>query len=320
MTDNSSKPRKNLRAYMVQMKRKLRQEKGSKKDGQNNKTQGAKKPMDTTSKIILIVGVIAIVIGASWLLYHLIDYMRGQAIYEDISTEYTETVVEDTAQPEGWFTMCQVDIPKLKEINPDTKGWIFFENEDISYPIVQGTDNEKYLNTSFEGAPLREGSIFLETLNSEDFSDTNSIIYGHNMRDQSMFGKLQKYKFEQDYYKDHPYFQVITNDRVYRFQVFAFNDVDENSDVYYMTFGTTQEYLEYLRMLKGLSQVHIVAPDVSAPGSSNDEKLLSNYKKLVTLSTCTADDNQRFVVIGTLVGEYDRVNKKVIYDSVGDTT
>ncbi len=267
-----------------------------------------KQPLSTKSKVIITIAAAILLVAIAWLLYFIIDYLKGQSTYDDLNGQYT------SSDGDNWYNMCNVDIAALKLINQDTRGWLFFENEDISYPIVQGTDDDKYLNTSFDGQTLRAGSIFLEALNSGDFSDENSIIYGHNMRDQSMFGKLQKYKNEEGYYKDHLYFQVITSDRVYRFQVFAFNDVSETSDVYTITFARDREYVDYIRMVKELSQAGIDVPDVSETNATDDEKIIENYKRLTTLSTCTSQDDMRFVVIGTLVGEYDRVNKRVLYD------
>ena len=269
-----------------------------------------KPKLSIRSRIIITIAAVIILIGIAWLLYYIIDYIKGQSTYDDLSKQYTES--NDGA----WYNMIDVDIASLKLINQDTRGWLFFENEDISYPIVQGADDEKYLNTSFEGKPLRAGSIFLEAYNVGDFTDENSIIYGHNMRDQSMFGRLQKYKNEADYYKDHLFFQVVTSDRIYRYQIFAYNDVPETSDVYTITFATDNEYMNFIRMLKETSQVNIDVPDVSDIGASDDLKIMQNYKKLVTLSTCTSRDDMRFVVVGTLVGEYDRINKNLVYDAI----
>ena len=283
----------------------------SKKTTKNPKAKKKNKPYSTMQKVVITLAIVLILIAIAWVIYFILDYVRGQKTYDNLSNDYT--VEDDSAK---WFNMMNVDFAKLKETNRDTRGWLFFENEDISYPVVQAKDDEYYLNTSFEGTPLRAGSIFLEALNKGDFSDQNSIIYGHNMRDQSMFGKLQKYKIEENYYKDHLYFQVITPDRKYRFQVFSYNDVSETSDVYTITFATEKEYIDYIRMVKELSQVNIDVPDVSDLNATPNEQIIQNYKRLVTLSTCTAQDDMRFVVIGTLVGEYDTINKKLIYDAV----
>lgn len=278
--------------------------------GENNTNiKTDKKKLTKNGKILI--GVISAVVLAIIILvvYYVVQYSKGQKVYDDLNKYTANTGTE-------WYNMIDVDINELKKQNPDTRGWIFFENEDISYPIVQGSDDEKYLDVAFDGQNVRAGSIFLEALNDALFKDTNSIIYGHNMRDQSMFGKLQKYKNEDGYYKDHLYFQIITGDKKYRFQVFSFNDVPDTSDVYTLTFASNKEYADYLRNVISLSQVNIDVPNVAAEGTSADEALLANYKKLATLSTCTSRDDMRFVVIGTYVGEYDRNTKEVTYDSV----
>lgn len=269
-----------------------------------------KKKWSLKQKIILTIAIVVVLIGLAWIIYFIVDYLRGQNEYKDLNQNYT------VSNGTEWYNMIDVDIAELKQKNPDTRGWIFFENDDISYPIVQGTDDDKYLNTSFEGEQLRAGSIFLEALNHGDFSDKNNIIYGHNMRDQSMFGKLQKYKFEDNYYGDHKYFQILTPDRIYRFMVFAYNDVSDTSDVYTLTFATDKEFVDYITMVKQLSQIQEAVPDVAEQNATDSEKILQNYRKLVTLSTCTSQDDMRFVVLGDLVGEYDRVNKELIYDSI----
>lgn len=274
-------------------------------DANNNK----KKPLSLGARIGITIAVVILLIGIAWLIYYIVDYMKGQADYDKINQDYANI---NTGK---WYDMCDVNIAELKLKNQDTRGWLFFENEEISYPIVQGADDEKYLNTSFNGDTLRAGSIFLEALNKGDFSDKNSIIYGHNMRDQSMFGRLQQYKYEDGYYKDHLYFQVITGDKKYRFKVFSYNDVSDTSDVYTISFASDRTFVDFIKQLKQISQVNIDVPDVSDPDATEDEKIIQNYKKLVTLSTCTSRDDMRFVVVGTLVGEYDNVNKQVIYDS-----
>lgn len=102
-----------------------------------------------------------------------------------------------------------VDFESLKAINPDVKGWLYIEALDISYPVVQGPDNDAYLHTTYEGTSNFAGSIFLDYQNQGDFSDGNTIVYGHNMKNLSMFGKLKQMK-EQEKYRDSVYFWMLT--------------------------------------------------------------------------------------------------------------
>ena len=87
----------------------------------------------------------------------------------------------------------QVDFNGLKAINPEVIGWIQIEGTSISYPIMKGKDNDYYLKHTFEGNYNAAGSIFIDYTNNSNFEDCNTIIYGHNMKNGSMFGLLRKH-------------------------------------------------------------------------------------------------------------------------------
>ena len=107
----------------------------------------------------------------------------------------------------------RVDFDELLAVNPDTIGWIRFSPEPaiINYPIVQGEDNEEYLHKTFSANENTLGAIFLNAGNSPDFSDRNSIVYGHRMKDGSMFRHLQDYE-DQSFWESNPYFYIYTPD------------------------------------------------------------------------------------------------------------
>ena len=128
-----------------------------------------------------------------------------------------------------------MDFDGLNELNPDIVGWIYFENGDISYPILYSGDNETYLYTAVDKTPLRSGSIFMEQYNHPDFQDSHTIIYGHNMKDLSMFGKLKFYRTKEDYYETHKYFQIITTDRYDRYYIKEYKEVASSDPIYEMT-------------------------------------------------------------------------------------
>ena len=135
---------------------------------------------------------------------------------EEDAQEDNRSPVDASAVPQEPVTPpLQVDFAALQAINPDIVGWIYIEALDISYPVVQGEDNDFYLHRTFEKKDNFAGSIFVEYRNSGDFTDPNTIIYGHNMKNQSMFGKLKLLK-EWEEYKDSMYFWVMTPDYSYR--------------------------------------------------------------------------------------------------------
>ena len=102
---------------------------------------------------------------------------------------------------------------KLKKINADTIGWIRFspKPKEINYPIVQGKDNQTYLHKTFSNNENTLGSIFLDSNANADFADGNSIVYGHRMKDGSMFRHLQDYDTKK-FWKKYPYFYIYTLD------------------------------------------------------------------------------------------------------------
>lgn len=183
-----------------------------------------------------------------------------------------------------------VDFEGLQKINEDIVGWIHFENEDISYPVLYSGDNSKYLRTAYDGEELTAGSIFVAGNNQPDFSDPHTIIYGHNMRNLSMFGKLKYYREKKNYYKNHKYFQIITPEAKYRYQIFSYREVKTDSKVYTTDFANSDAFKKFVDDV--LITDESKCSDIHFTGKS----------KIITLSTCSADD-KRFVVNAVCVGE-----------------
>ena len=109
------------------------------------------------------------------------DAIRQEAVVEDPRVEETEEVQVKN------YPDLQIDFANLKKTNPDFRGWLYFPALDISYPVVQGEDNNYYLKHSFEGESVNAGCIFMDCEASADWSDRNTFVFGHNMRDESMF-------------------------------------------------------------------------------------------------------------------------------------
>ncbi|MCC8167944.1 MAG: sortase [Clostridiales bacterium] len=127
-----------------------------------------------------------------------------------------------------WYNTISVDFDGLNSINEDVVGWVYQENGSISYPLLYSGDNDKYLRKTLYGVTSTSGSVFIGGENDPSFSDPLTMIYGHNMKNGSMFGSLKKYKNEEDYFEEHQYFQVYTEDGMaYRYQVFAYFDIKE---------------------------------------------------------------------------------------------
>lgn len=186
----------------------------------------------------------------------------------------------------------KIDFGKLKSINPDVVGWIQFEEPSkINYPIVHGTDNSKYLTTTFEGKKNKFGTIFVDVDNAGDFSDRNTFIYGHHMNNGSMFAKLLKYK-DVNYYKAHPYFYIYTpNGMINKYQIFATSVVKDTSDSYIKWYEDDEAYQNYLSYIEQEAD-YVTGVEVTAES------------KIVSLSTCTnVRDDERYLVHAVKISE-----------------
>ena len=201
-----------------------------------------------------------------------------------------------------WYQMISVDLESLQAVNSDIIGWIYFENEEISYPILYSGDNDTYLYTSYTGQSMSAGSIFLERTNSPDFTDRHTIIYGHNMKNLSMFGRLRYYR-QSGYYSSHKYFQIITNGARYRYQIVAYKEVLETDSLYTTYFASDEAYAQFIneQILAGpsiglseyTSAIEAMQTNLAHRVQGGGDA--TTLPRIVTLSTCTTT-GKRFTV------------------------
>ncbi len=220
-------------------------------------------------------------------------HMEQEAVIEN--TEPLEPILEKENislpdKPEVYPP--EVNFEKLKATNEDVVGWLYLEGlEDISYPIVQGKDNEYYLHRTVKRTENFAGSIFIDADNTADFTDPNTIIYGHNMKNGSMFGKL-KWMLEKELYKKSKYFWISTPEGKYRYEIFSMQYVDAVSDTYTLFSSQDENFEKYIRKMKEQSKVEL------------ENENLGKDEYVVTLSTCTSNKDIRFVVQGRWIGTY----------------
>lgn len=214
---------------------------------------------------------------------------------EDLPEEEVE-VEEPTyayADYEGeWYEWLSVDFEGLRKVNRDVVGWIFFENNSISYPILAGGDNTEYLRTSMTHEKATAGSIFIDCENEIDFNDPHTLIYGHNMKNNTMFGPLKNYYKDDSYYDGHRYFQILTKDKAYRYEIVAYKNVADNDPIY--------------RVLdRDRSDFDAFAQNQVLGGSMIESPLeISSDDYVVTLSTCNNSGDARFVVCAVRIDEH----------------
>lgn len=209
---------------------------------------------------LLWIGVYIVIVAVILIGYQIYQYKVSNDLYTKLRTEVT--IIEDAD--------LKIDWSKLEK---DVIGWIYFPKNNINYPIMQGETNKTYLNISYDKSNNVCGSIFLNSGNDAALTDVNSIIYGHNMADGSMFNDL-KYYAEKEYWYNNPYFYVYLPDGTrHRYDIFVVQDVKDGTRTYTYSFATQQDYDEYLKTVKGQSLY-----DTGVKVDATD--------RIITLSTC----------------------------------
>ena len=265
---------------------------------QEQPEQKKKKKSDVILTIALVVA-IAVFCYAAYNLYHIYtEYRKGTNEYNSIEEmavterdpDSTEVAGPD-AQPKP---PIDVDFEKLKSINDDVIGWIYVDAlPDISYPIVQGKDNQTYLHQTYEKNYNFAGTIFVDYENKGDFSDCNTLVYGHNMKNGTMFGQLKNFSKDDSAYNKSKYFWIFTPEKNYRYEIISAYTTGVNSDTYTLFKGPGEEFEKYLEKIRGYSEIR------------TDAEGMNIKDKIITLSTCTGNEATRYVVQGKRVDTLD---------------
>ena len=244
------------------------------------KFKKAKRPMSTKNKVkrvaenIIMACLVIIMIYSALRIFGIIHgYDKNQNVYDKISEQSRD----------GKFT-GDIDFDMLRQINPDIVGWIYYEDTYIDYPIVQGTDNDKYLNTMFDGSYGNFGTLFVDAETEHAFKQFNTIVYGHHMKNGSMFAGLKELK-DPNYCAKHPRLELITPEGKFHLQIKAFLNQPSDSQIYVTNIHNLDERRDYLDMVERLANY---TTNVS----------VSEKDRLVVLSTCAYEYNEaRYMVI-----------------------
>lgn len=194
----------------------------------------------------------------------------------------TEAVTKPSIEPDEEEQTISIDFEQLMAKYPDVVGWLYCEGTPINYPVMQSDDNDYYLRRLPDGTYNTAGSLFADYRCGEMGETNNYIIYGHNMKNGTMFSSLTKYK-SQSYYDEHPVLYLFTPEAEYRIELIA-GFVSKPTGEVYNTKQSYEQILEY-------SSLSTFASDVA----------LSDTDMFITLSTCSYEyENARYVVIGKI--------------------
>ncbi len=222
---------------------------------------------------------------------------------EEANEEMKESLLE--AKYQALEAKYEIEIPRKHidfqdlqtNTNADIYAWIYVPGTQVDYPILQHlTDDTYYLNYNMDGSKGYPGCIYTETRNLKDFSDSQTVIYGHNMKNGTMFGELHNYE-DILFFEEHPYFYVYTPEDIFVYRIYrAYTYSDMHLLLGYNT-KTEQGFSEYLNEIKNYRTI---------TSNANEELLqgLTTQDKICTLSTCVKNQNHlRYLVQGVLCDE-----------------
>ena len=224
--------------------------------------------------------------------YKIYNYNKEEAKQKDLNGNLIEeavkvTIKEDTENDDNIKDKLPIDVDfkVLKNENEDIVAWLYSEGTDINYPVVQANDNDYYLRRLVDGTYNQAGTIFMDYKNNSNFDDYKTILYGHNMKNGTMFGTLTNYK-NQEYYNEHKEMYLFTENKNFKVELVAGYITSSESDIYTVTKKNTNEKL----LQSAISN-----------STFKSEVEVTKQDKILVLSTCDYDfKNARYVLLGVL--------------------
>ena len=245
-------------------------------------------------RVLCAVFAAGMLVSGFFIVKNLIETSKTEKLYEELQNEFTKPVppvipqqtVGGGAITEDNALDIEVDFTALKKKNSEVVGWLYLPDTPLNYPVVQAQDNKKYLNRDISGKKLFAGTLFADFRCDAAGSDTNCVIYGHNMKNGTMFKTVTDYK-KQSFYDEHPVLYYLTPDVSYKVEPILGLVVPDDDELYDLpTDGA--EMLDYISSKKWDS-------------SFTSNATYSAEDKFITLSTCSKEfSNARFVIVGKL--------------------
>ena len=229
-------------------------------------------------------------------IYKYIEEKNAGKEYEKLQQEVVKEEPKPVEEPEP-EPVSKVEIPidfaALQQQNPDVYAWIQVPGTEVDYPILQSSnDNTYYLNHTIDGEEKKEGAIFTENYNTKTFEDPNTVIYGHDMKNGSMFQSIHKY-MDRSFFDNNRDIVIYMPDQILHYKIFAAYLTDNRHLLMNYNFWSKDEYQQYLNSIFSMR-------DMNAFIDTSME--VTNEDKIITLSTCYAGiSTQRYLVQAVLV-------------------
>ena len=218
-------------------------------------------------------------------------------VVQETETDPADVADEEEEEPEvGPALEIAVDFDALHEVNQDIFSWVFVPGTSINYPVLQSPeelDTDYYLNTNLDGTAGYPGCIYIQKRNQKDYSDPLTVLYGHNMKNGTMFATLHSYE-EETFFQENPYIYISTEEETIVYRIFAAVWYDNRLILdYYKDFTEEGSLTEFLDSLSNY------------PGNFNEDITVDEQSDTVIgLSTCVSQrPNERFYVFGKKLSE-----------------
>lgn len=209
-------------------------------------------------RIIMLVLILMVIVSGIGVITRYLQDKRAEEEYRrlaELAKQTTEATMEvpteaptepQETEPETEAYISPIDFEALAEVNPDVVGWIKIPDTNVDYPIVQTDNNDTYLHTSFEGEESVAGAVYLDFESDKDMMGFNNILYGHNMKNGSMFKDIVKYK-EQSYFDEHKYFEIYTPERTIHLKAISCYYAKAEPIVRKTRFKTRESYEAFIK-------------------------------------------------------------------------
>ena len=240
-------------------------------------------------KIIFGVSLVLLLAGLVYLIVYFVQKKENHQVYDDIQKENEVSEVPKEPVEEKEPVVIPIDFASLKEKNPDIYAWIDIEDTNIHYPIVQSaTDDTYYLEHTIEGVKGYPGSIYTEMANAKDFSDFNTLIYGHDMKDGTMFKHLHKFE-DPEFFQSHETVTIYTETEIKTYRIFAAIVYDNRHILNSFCFDDAESRKAFIQSLYDAR---------SMKNQFREGMTIDENSRLITMSTCiTGQPDKRYIVV-----------------------
>ncbi len=239
------------------------------------------------AKKVIVFCLIAIIIVSGYNVgKSLYGYYKGRKAYDSLS---------NLAQVDPRMTEFTgvVDFDALQKVDPNVIGWLYMKDSHINYPVVQGSDNSTYLHRLIDGKYNAAGTLFVDYRCERNFGGFNTIIYGHNMKDGSMFSDISSSR-NKSFFDKHKRLELITPDAKYHVEPIAFIETDASSDLYATSYSSDSAKQAFIDT--------VMAKSYYKTGNT-----ATASDRLISMSTCVrATGDDRFIMVGKLVPWTDK--------------